>query len=62
MIAVDGGRHSHFWQPAADELEHRHLSSSILHGHAVRTQAQVGAAAIDLLVVGVIEVTVHNLL
>lgn len=59
---MDGGRHGHFWQAAADELEHRHLGRGVLHGHAVGTQPQVGAAAINVLVVGVIEVAVYNLL
>lgn len=59
---MDGGGHGHPRQAAADELEHRHLSRGILHGHAVGTQAQVGATAVDFLVVGVIEVTVHDLL
>lgn len=62
VITVDGGGHSHPGQAAADELEHRHLGGGILHGHAVGTQSQVSAAAVNLLVVGVIEVAVHDLL
>ena len=58
---MDGGGHSHLREAAADELQHGHLGSGILHGHAIGTQPQVGAAAVDLLVVGIIEVAVHNL-
>jgi len=59
---VDGGGHGHTGQPAADELKHGHLCGGILHGHAVGPQPQVGAPAVDFLVVGVVQVTVHNLL
>lgn len=59
---MDGGRHGHFGQPAADELQHCHLSSGILHGHAIRPQAQVGLASLDLLLRGVIQVAIYNLL
>lgn len=62
VITVDSGGHSHLGQAAADELEHRHLGRGILHGHTVGTQSQVSAAAVDLLIVGVIEVAVHDLL
>ncbi len=62
MVTVDGGGHGHFRQAAADELEHRHLGCSVLHGHAVGMQTEVSAAAVDLLVVGVFEVAVHDLL
>lgn len=58
---MDGGGHSHLRQAAADELQHRHLRCGVLHGHAIGPQPQVGAAAIDLLVVGIVEVAVHNL-
>lgn len=62
MITVNCGGHGHPRQATADELEHRHLCRSILHGHAVRMQTQVCAASVDILIVGVSEVTVHNLL
>lgn len=62
VIAVDGGGNRHLWQAAADELEHGHLRGGVLHGHAVGVQAKVSTSAIDLLVVGVIEVAVYDLL
>lgn len=62
MVTVDGGGDRYLGQTTADELKHGHLSRSILHGHAVWTQAQIGAAAIDLLPYRVIQVTIHNLL
>lgn len=61
MITVDGGGYSHLRKAAADELQHRHLGCGVLHSHAVRTQPQVGAATINLLIVGIIEVAVNNL-
>lgn len=61
VIAVDGGGNGHLGKTAADELKHRHLSRGILHGYAVRTQAQVGAAAVDLLPCWIIQVTIDNL-
>lgn len=62
MITVDGGGDRHPGQTTADELKHCHLSSSVLHGHTVWTQAQIGAAAINLLPYRVIQVTIHDLL
>lgn len=62
MVTVDGGGDGDFGQAAADELQHGHLSGGVLHGHAVGTQAQVGAAAIDLLAGWVVQVTVDDLL
>ena len=59
---MDGGGHRHAGQPAADELQHGHLGSGVLHGHTVGPQPQVSAPTVDILVVGVIQVTVHNLL
>lgn len=62
MITVNGGGHSHPWQATADELEHCHLGRSVLHGHAVRMQAQVSSATVDILIVGVSQVSIHDLL
>lgn len=62
VIAVDGGGHGHPGQTAADELKHCHLSRGILHSNTVGTQAQVGAAAGDLLADRIIQVTVNDLL
>lgn len=62
MITVDGGRNCHLGQTTADELKHCHLSGSILHRHTVWTQAQIGAAAANLLPCWVIQVTIDNLL
>ena len=59
---MDGGGHCHAGQPAADELQHGHLGGGVLHGHTVGPQPQVRAPAVDVLVVGVIQVTIHNLL
>lgn len=54
MVAVDGGGDGDPGQAAADELQHGHLSGGVLHGHAVGTQAQVRAAALNLLARGVV--------
>lgn len=62
VIAVDGGGNSHLGETAADELKHRHLSCGILHGHTVWTEAQIGAAAVDLLPRWIIQVAIDNLL
>lgn len=35
VVAVDGGGHSGLGQAGGNELQHRHLSGGILHGHAV---------------------------
>lgn len=59
---MNGGGHGHPRQATADELEHRHLRRSVLHGHAVRMQTQVSSAAVDILIVGVCQVTIHDLL
>ena len=40
MVAVDGGWHQSLGQAGRDELEHSHLSSGILHAHAVYGQQQ----------------------
>lgn len=60
VITVDGGGDRHLGETTADELKHCHLSSGILHGHAVRSQAQISASAINVLPFRVIQVTVHN--
>lgn len=62
VVAVDGGGHGHFGQAAADELQHGHLGRGVLHSHAVGPQTQVRAAPVDLLAVGVVQVTIHDLL
>lgn len=62
VIAVDRGGNGHLGQAAADELQHGHLGRGVLHGHAVRTQPQVSAAAVDLLPCRIIQVAVHDLL
>lgn len=54
MVTVDGGGDGDPGQAAADELQHGHLSSGVLHGHPVGTQAQVRAAAVNLLANGVV--------
>lgn len=59
---MDGGGDGHLGQAAADELQHGHLGRGVLHGHAVRPQPQVGAAAVDLLVHWVVQVAVYDLL
>lgn len=62
VIAVDGGGNSHFWQAAANELKHGHLGCGILHGHTVRTQAQIRPAAVDLLSCWIVQVAIYDLL
>lgn len=62
MITMNCGGHSHPRQATADELEHCHLGRSILHGHTVRMQTQVSAAPVNILIVGVSKVTIHDLL
>ena len=59
---MDGGGNSHLGQAAANELKHGHLGCGVLHGHAVRTQAKISAAAVDFLPHWIIQVTVYNLL
>ena len=59
---MDGGGDGDARQPAADELQHGHLGRGVLHGHAVRPQPQVGAAALNLLARRVVQVAVHDLL
>lgn len=61
MVAVDGGRDGHLGQATADELQHGHLGGGVLHGDSVWPQTQVCAAPVDLLPMGVIQMTVHNL-
>ena len=53
--------HTHLGQSAADELQHSHLGSSILHSNPVRPQSQVGLRPLYLLSCWVIKVTVQNL-
>lgn len=62
MIAMNGGGHGHPGQATADELQHGHLGRGVLHGHAVRVQAKVRSATVDVLSVGLSQVTVHDLL
>lgn len=38
VVAVDGRGHRRLGQARRDELQHRHLRSSILHRHAVCTR------------------------
>ena len=62
MVAVDGGGHGHLGQATADELQHGHLGGGVLHGHAVRSEAEVAGASLYVLPGGVIEVGVEDLL
>ena len=39
MVTVDGGGNGHLGQSRGNELEHRHLSGSVLHGHTVRAES-----------------------
>src|SRR3546814_652871 len=60
VVAVDSGWHSSLWQAGRDELQHSHLSSRVLHRHAVRAQLQVGFST-NRDLVWVVQVAVHDL-
>ena len=61
VVAVDGGRDGGARQARRNELQNGHLRCRILHRDSVRPQAQVGDAALDVLALGVVEVTVDDL-
>lgn len=46
----------------ADELQHRHLRGCILHGDSVRSQSEVTGTTNNVLIFGVIEMRIENLL
>ena len=52
---------AHLGQPEADELQHGHLGSGVLHGHPVRPQPQVAGASLNVLTRGVIQMGVEDL-
>ena len=62
VIAVDRGGHGDLGQPGGDELEHGHLRGGVLHGDAVGPEAEVALAPHDVLVGGVVQVGVEDLL
>lgn len=49
VIAMDCGWHCHFGQARGDELEHSHLSCSVLHGNPVRSKTEVALPTLDIL-------------
>lgn len=62
MVAVDSGRGGHGGHASGHELEDGHLSGGILAGDAVGAELEVALAALDLLVMGIIQVRVEDLL
>lgn len=62
MVAVHSGRGSDGRHASRHELQDGHLSGGILAGYAVGAELEVAAAALDFLVVGVVQVGVENLL
>ena len=62
MVAVDGGGDGHPGQAAADELQHRHLGSGVLHRHSVGSEPQVAGASLNVLLGRVVQVRVQDLL
>lgn len=46
----------------ADELQHRHLRGRVLHGDSIRSQTEIASATNDLLLVGIIEMRIEDLL
>eukprot|EP00053_Salpingoeca_punica_P020385 m.211399 g.211399 ORF g.211399 m.211399 type:complete len:843 (+) comp18318_c0_seq1:197-2725(+) len=62
MVAVHRAGHSNARQARGDELQHSHLRGGVLHGHAVRAEAQVALAADNLLLGGLVDVAIENLL
>lgn len=62
VITVDGGGNGHLRQTAADKLKHRHLGGGVLHSHSIWSQAEIGAASVNVLTCRIIQVTVHYLL
>ena len=62
MVAVDSGRSSDGGHAGGHELEDGHLSGGILASNTVGAKLQIAGAALNVLVVGVIQVGVENLL
>ena len=50
------------WQSTRDELQHGHLSRGVLHGHTVGAEEEVRLSSDNVLVLGVVKVTVGYLL
>ena len=59
---MHGRRHGHLGEAGGHELQQRHLRGGVLHRDAVGPQIGVGPAALDLLVLGVVEVVDQDLL
>lgn len=62
MVTVDGGRVSDGGHAGGHELEDGHLGGGVLASYAVRAQLEVGNTALELLLVGVVQMGVENLL
>ena len=62
VVAVDGGGVGNRGHAGRHELQDGHLSGGILAGDAVRSQSQVGLAALDVLAVRIVQVRVEDLL
>mmetsp|Transcript_45480 Transcript_45480/g.75908 ORF Transcript_45480/g.75908 Transcript_45480/m.75908 type:complete len:411 (+) Transcript_45480:1238-2470(+) len=62
VVAVDRRGDCRLGESCRDELENCHLGCCVLHRHSVWSQQQVALSPLDVLVHGVIQVGVQNLL
>lgn len=62
VVAVDGGRVGNGRHASRHELENGHLGGGILASNAVGAELEVGNTTLNLLLVGVVQVRVKNLL
>ena len=62
MVTVDGGGNGGLGEAGGHELEDGHLGGSVLASNAVGAELQVRDTTLKLGIVGVVEVTVDNLL
>ena len=62
VVAMDRGRHGRARKARRDELQHSHLRRGILHRNAVRAEVQVRLTTLDVLLLGLVQMAVENLL
>ena len=61
MVAVDRRGHRDFLAPCLAELQHGRLSEHVLEDDAVRTQKEIAAPRLHLLVLGIVEMAEEHL-
>ncbi len=61
VIAMHGGRHGDFYFARLHELENGHLRGGVLHGHAIRAQQDERLAALQRLLIGIVQMRPENL-